>query len=644
MGRQGAAVASRPEILVSLSTAELSWRVLGFVNGLRLLASLALATLFVSVMPETIGQLDPALFAGSATAYFLYAVISISSIRRRTPDIVLQTWTGAFADVLVLSLLTYASGGVNPGIAALVTLSVGATSFILQRKLALSIAAAAALTMLIQPAIALLADEDAVGDLSSAAVTGSLIIIIALGVSQLSRALRQSEELGRERDTTANEITDLHRAIAQHLREGILVVDANNNIPLISESAAMVLQGAGVQPGMTLDDVSPRLANLLDTWRRYFCDAQRGSPTMMAFDGERRLQLKFVSLDNSTQGPALIFVEDKSRAAAPVWLPESMAPASVQVNKVPIPRELPRPVESLPREAARAESSSREPLFEEESFAASAPSRVSAMASGAPQGNVARLIAARESRRPSPPRSNSLKENLARQNSFRAALQEVSPWENPKPAPPPQQQAPPPPAPARRQATRPATSMLTNNDPRLRIILGNALQIGRRDSVRMERVDLAAWCKEFLTEFWQTEDIDAGTLKLTAPRESILVRADSAHLQRLLWTLCTDLLKYGRANNASDPVEIRVGLSAKTQRRYLDVIDRGTAIGPIDSKRVFEPFLSAGKGGTGIALFVSRELSPGVRSGANSDPRPGGGVVFRLVFDEAPNLSPPLED
>ncbi len=634
-----------------LSTAELSWRVLGFVNGLRLLASSALATLFVSVMPDTIGQLDPALFAGSATAYFLYAVISISSIRRRMPDIVLQTWTGAFADVLVLSLLTYASGGVNPGIAALVTLSVGATSFILRRKLALSIAAAAALTMLIQPAITMLADEDAVGDLSSAAITGSLIIIIALGVSQLSRALRQSEELVREREATANEITDLHRAIAQHLREGILVVDAYNNIPLISESAAMLLQGAGVQPGMTLDDVSPRLANLLDTWRRYFCDEQRGSPTMMAFDGERRLQLKFVSLDHSTQGPALIFVEDKSRAAAPVWLPESMAPASVQVNKVPIPRELPRPVESLPWEVARAESSSREQLFEEEPFPASAPSRVSAMASGTPQANVARLSAARESRRPSPPRSNSLKENLARQNSFRAALQEVSPWENPKPVPaappPPPRVAPqpsPPPAPARRQATRPATSTLTNNDPRLRIILGNALQIGRRDSVRRERVDLAAWCKEFLTEFWQTEEIDADTLKLTAPRESVLVRADSAHLQRLLWTLCTDLLKYGRANNASDPVEIRVGRSTKTQRRYLDVIDRGTAIGPIDSKRVFEPFLSAGKGGTGITVFVSRELSPGVRSGANSDPRPGGGVVFRLVFDEAPNPSPPAED
>jgi two-component system sensor histidine kinase PilS (NtrC family) len=182
--------------------------------------------------------------------------------------------------------------------------------------------------------------------------------------------------------------------------------------------------------------------------------------------------------------------------------------------------------------------------------------------------------------------------------------------------------------------------MLSNNDPRLRIIIGNALQMGKRESLRLERVDLASWTKEFLTEFWQAEDIDADTLRLSAPRESVPVRADSAHLQKLLWTLCNDLLKYGRATNANDPIEIRVGRSATTQRRYLDVIDRGSAVGPVDSKRVFEPFLSAGKAGTGISLFVSRELSPGVRSGANNDPRPGGGVVFRLVFADAQPRKP----
>ncbi|HEY0941559.1 MAG TPA: ATP-binding protein [Steroidobacter sp.] len=648
-----------------ISTAELSWRVLGFVNGLRLLASTALATLFVSIMPETVGQLDPALFAGAATAYFLYAIISVGSIRRRTPDIVLQTWTGVFADVLVLSLLTYASGGVNGGISALVVLSIGAASFILRRRLAMSIAVTAALAMLIQPGITMLASTDATADLTTPGISGALTIIISLGISQLARVMRHNEELGRKRESANAELAELHRSLSQHLREGVLVVDGDNRISMISDAAALQLQGGSVLQGADLGEVSPRLANLLDTWRRSYCDEGRSTPTMMGLDGERRLQLKFVSLDNSVQGPALIFVEDKSSVAS--WLAASMAPASVQVNQVPVPRE-PAPRELPPREPVRREPALRESMRSEApraksarvSYAAAAASLspVSALRTSNPRINpfedssypeVPSRQSARfgDSVRPDidsdpeePYRSSSIRENLARQNSFRAALQEISPWENaPRPAKLPPAAVPAPaasqPRRPQQQPARPPGSMLTNNDPRLRIIIGNALKLGQRESLRLERVDLASWCKEFVTELWQTEEIDADILRLSAPRESVPVRADPAHLHKLLWTLCIDLLRYGRASNATDPVEIRVGRSSTTQRRYLDVIDRGSAIGPVDSKRVFEPFLAAGKAGTGISMFVSRELSPGVRSGANNDPRPGGGVVFRLVFAEA---------
>jgi two-component system sensor histidine kinase PilS (NtrC family) len=184
-------------------------------------------------------------------------------------------------------------------------------------------------------------------------------------------------------------------------------------------------------------------------------------------------------------------------------------------------------------------------------------------------------------------------------------------------------------------STRRRVESVTNTDRRLRIIVGNALQFGRRDSARVERVDLAAWSKEFITEFWQAEEIDGATVRLSAPRDTVYVRVDPAHLHRLLWTLCGDLLKYGRIDRAPDPVELRVGRSATTQRRYLDVIDRGKIASVPDGRRVFEPFLAVGKVGTGIALFVSRELAPGSRTSSGSELRPDGGVVFRFVFADA---------
>jgi hypothetical protein len=622
------------ESLPSTSSAELAWRVLGFVNALRVLASATLAVVFVTIMPATVGQLDPALFAGAATAYFLYAFVSLFSIGRRSPDIILQTWTGVFADVLVLSLLTYASGGVNGGMAALLVLSIGAASFILRGGLALSTAGTAAVAVLLQPGLTLLADVDSSGDFATAGISAALIVIVSLGVTQLSRTLRQNEDLARVRELTAAEQNDLSLSIAQNLREGVLVVDGDNNVPMISQKAAMLLLGGDVLPGTPLADVSPRLLNLLDTWRRFFCDEQRSTPTMSSFDGTKKVQLKFVSLDSSSQGPTLVFVDEKVREAAPAPQPAVAA----------VPEQPPIPV-AMVRNAANAAfvAPAVSPYMAPSvgasmppPVARSAPPPVSAYAPPAvnpyippPVQSYAPPAASASPPVISPPRQRAAEPAAT-------VFREVPPPSRVEAPVPRQMRA----AAERRvnavvQSPRKRVESVTSTDRRLRIIVGNALQFGRRDSARVERVDLAAWSKEFITEFWQAEEIDAATVRLSAPRDTVYVRVDPAHLHRLLWTLCGDLLKYGRIDRAPDPVELRVGRSATTQRRYLDVIDRGRIASMPDARRVFEPFMAVGKVGAGIALFVSRELAPGSRSSAASELRPGGGVVFRFVFADA---------
>lgn len=174
---------------------------------------------------------------------------------------------------------------------------------------------------------------------------------------------------------------------------------------------------------------------------------------------------------------------------------------------------------------------------------------------------------------------------------------------------------------------RPPEERLTDDDPRLRIIIGGALQVARRPVQRAQQFELGSWCKEFLTEFWPTMQIGPQILQLRVAQQGIFVKADPAHLQQLLWKLCDDLLKYAR-NSTAEPVEIRIARSRTTRRSYLDVIDRGRPAAPGVS-RTFEPFVAAGKVGPGINLYVSRELQPDTTP---QSVRAGGGVVFRLVF------------
>jgi two-component system sensor histidine kinase PilS (NtrC family) len=61
-------------------------------------------------------------------------------------------------------------------------------------------------------------------------------------------------------------------------------------------------------------------------------------------------------------------------------------------------------------------------------------------------------------------------------------------------------------------------------------------------------------------------------------------------------------------------------------------VDEGAGIDSADADRIFEPFFTAGKGGTGLGLFIARELAQCNRAVLAYEPRPGGGSIFRLVF------------
>jgi two-component system sensor histidine kinase PilS (NtrC family) len=69
-------------------------------------------------------------------------------------------------------------------------------------------------------------------------------------------------------------------------------------------------------------------------------------------------------------------------------------------------------------------------------------------------------------------------------------------------------------------------------------------------------------------------------------------------------------------------------------RPYLEVADRGPGIDAASADRIFEPFFTGRKGGTGLGLFIARELCQLNRAILLYQPRAGGGSVFRIVFSD----------
>ena len=521
--------------------AELAWRVLGLLNFYRLLVPLVLASLhFFTPDTTSIGWAFPRLFVITTAVYFAIAIAMILALKQRWPKLEHQAWLHIVVDIVAISLLLYSSGGVSSGLGMLLVIPVGAVSLLLRR--AFVIAAAAALPLLVQQLVVHLAGLAAAADYTAAGVLGAILFVIALGALPLADRIRETEELVRQRDVDLANMAELSQYIVQHLRESILVVDVDDRIRLINESAAEILGDRRAIPGALLGEVSPRLLYFLSTWRQEPNSQPPGPASFVAADGGRVIQPHFAPLGGANPGPVLVFLEDTS-----------LLDESVRQTKLA----------ALGRLSASIAHEIRNPV--------GAMSHAGQLLAESPN------LGADEHR---------------------------------------------------------LTEIIRTNAERVSTIINNVMQLSRRDVTRPERLTLVDWLQDFRGEFCQTTQTAETAIDVAVEGGDIEIRVDPSHLHQVLWNLCENALKYAGNADSTRVVELRCGRMAGTGRPFLEVADRGPGIDRQSVDRIFEPFFTSSKGGTGLGLFIARELCQCNGALLVYEPRGGGGSVFRVIFSD----------
>jgi two-component system, NtrC family, sensor histidine kinase PilS len=188
-------------------------------------------------------------------------------------------------------------------------------------------------------------------------------------------------------------------------------------------------------------------------------------------------------------------------------------------------------------------------------------------------------------------------------------------------------------SPALSDEDRKLTAIIRRNAGRVSEIIDNVLQMSRRDSGRPERIVLANWLDSFAQEFCATMQWPATQLQLLGLEPGIEIRADPSQLRQVLWNLCENAVKYGCPVPEST-VEVTIGRLKPSARPFLEVADRGQGIAPEDAERIFEPFFSAEQRGSGLGLFLAREIAQSNSATLIYEARSGGGSSFRLVFSD----------
>jgi len=175
--------------------------------------------------------------------------------------------------------------------------------------------------------------------------------------------------------------------------------------------------------------------------------------------------------------------------------------------------------------------------------------------------------------------------------------------------------------------------IIQTNSKRVSEIVDNILQLSRKEAIRYQQMQLENWTRDFVKEFESTLELFEGQLSIV-DSENVEVRVDPGHLHQVAWNLCENAVKYASETAGAIAVELRYGRLSKSGRPFLEISDHGPGIPPELEDSVFEPFATGRMGGTGLGLYICRELCERNGGSLRYRSREGGGSTFQVVFSD----------
>ena len=174
---------------------------------------------------------------------------------------------------------------------------------------------------------------------------------------------------------------------------------------------------------------------------------------------------------------------------------------------------------------------------------------------------------------------------------------------------------------------------------RMNGIVENVLGLARRERAHPEHVDLASFGRQFVDDYRAGHPLEQDTLELRCKAASLPALADPRQLHQVLTTLVHNALVYGRM--PGEPARVAVHVHADAGGApVIEVADRGPGIPEAVAAQLFRPFFTTSSHGTGLGLYIARELCRANQATLDHVPLPGGGACFRVRLAGPHSLLP----
>jgi two-component system sensor histidine kinase PilS (NtrC family) len=497
-------------------TAESFWTSLRYFNVYRLCTAVVF---FVTSLAydDLVGRHWPQMFRLVSAGYFFVGIAFLFAMRASRAHFNVQLSLQVAADIVAITLLMYASGGIRSGLGVMLVISLIAAAIVAQPRLSLLYAAVATIALLLEQGYWVLAHDV---EPTNFVQPGLLAIgfFATVGVtSWLAQRVAANEALARQRGRNLAMQTRINQLVIEDMHDGVLVLDQEKRVVQHNPQAKRLL-GAEALLGSQIDQVLPGFGSASDFEVRgrhigvRMLDAGGGEPFSVAF------------------------LEDTTRSREQAQQLKLAALGRLTAN---IAHEIRNPLAAI--------SHAAELLGEEKR-----------------SGDKTRL-----------------------------------------------------------------TRIIRDNTLRLERLVSDVLQLNRRDRVAGERIALRAWLAGFVSEFVANESLPAQRFAIECGTDAA-IDFDPEHLHQVMSNLLRNAVRHAR----QEPGSVRLKVAAYAGRIELSVIDNGPGVPPSSQGQLFEPFFTTDSKGTGLGLYLARELCNANRA-LLEYVNDSAGAHFRILAREA---------